>query len=201
MPKLVFIDPEFAGQVYDFVREKTTVGRVDGNTLVIRDKSVSSHHCEFLVNGPEVIVRDLESSNGTFVGSARIRGQCQVKSGQTVRIGTVSARVEIEVDDEEDASALSAVYSLRRQEQREEERRAKAQSPATRDLGPDPKGAPNGPTLILPRASTGANAGNPPEFPAPAELPPAQGKAMRWALVVAGILGLAALAWLWWGNK
>src|SRR6266545_4090755 len=59
MPKLIFTDTKFAGQVYRLMLEKTTVGRGDQNILVIRDDSVSSKHCVILVNGPEVIVREL----------------------------------------------------------------------------------------------------------------------------------------------
>src|SRR5213594_2223932 len=67
MPKLVFTDENFAGRVYALMVEKTTVGRGDHNTLVICDDSVSKNHCEILIYGYEVIVRDLDSTNGTFI--------------------------------------------------------------------------------------------------------------------------------------
>ena len=89
MPKLIFIDKNFSGQVYELVLEKTTVGRSDQNTLVIHDNSLSAAHCEILVNGPEVIVRDLNSRNGTFVDGSRLNKQSGVRSGQTVRFGSV----------------------------------------------------------------------------------------------------------------
>src|SRR5260370_20998316 len=96
MAKLIFTDPNFSGKVYELMLEKTTVGRGDHNTLVIRDKSLSSSHCEILTNGPEVIVRDLDSSNGTFVNGARLNKQRQVKSGQTVRFGSLEAPLELD---------------------------------------------------------------------------------------------------------
>src|SRR5437667_3049041 len=89
MAKLIFIDKNFPGRTYELVLEKTTVGRGDHNTLVIRDPSLSATHCEILMNGDEIIVRDLDSSNGTFVNGTRLRSQSQAKSGQTIRFGSV----------------------------------------------------------------------------------------------------------------
>jgi hypothetical protein len=101
MAKLIFIDQNFAGQVYELVPEKTTVGRGDHNSLVIHDHSLSAAHCEILVNGPEVIVRDLGSRNGTLVNGVRLKNQqCQLKHGQTVRFGSVEARLELDAADE-----------------------------------------------------------------------------------------------------
>ena len=93
MAKLIFTDKNHAGRIYELTLEKTTVGRSDQNILVISDGSLSALHCEILVNGPEVIVRDLGSRNGTFVNGAKLQNhQAQLKSGQTVRFGAVEAR-------------------------------------------------------------------------------------------------------------
>src|SRR6185436_11538953 len=75
MARLVFTDEKFGGRVYEFALPKTTIGRGDHNTLTIRDDAVSQTHCEILVFGPEVIVRDLGSSNGTFVNGVRLHNQ------------------------------------------------------------------------------------------------------------------------------
>ena len=89
MPKLIFTGEQFAGRVYELAVEKTTVGRGDHNTLVLRDNSVSQTHCEIIVNGPEVIIHDLNSANGTFVAGTRLNSQSQVLSGQLVRFGWI----------------------------------------------------------------------------------------------------------------
>src|SRR5437588_10927892 len=93
MAKLIFLDDTFSGRAYELMLEKTTVGRGDQNTLVIRDGSLSATHCEILMNGSEIIVRDLDSLNGTFVDGAKLNKQSQLKSGQTVRFGSVAARL------------------------------------------------------------------------------------------------------------
>lgn len=113
MAKLTFTDPKFAGKTYKLFLEKTTVGRSDANVLVIRDDSVSARHCEILAYGTEVIVRDLGSSNGTFVNGTRLsNSQSVVKSGQTVRIGSIEARVEIDPSDRLDHHTdVTAVFT------------------------------------------------------------------------------------------
>ncbi len=96
MAKLIFIGEKFGGRSYEFAVERTTVGRGDHNTITIHDPSVSQSHCEILVNDTEVIVRDLGSSNGTVVNGKRLHNQqCQLKAGQTVKFGSVEARLEL----------------------------------------------------------------------------------------------------------
>jgi len=116
MAKLIFTDENYAGRVYKLVLEKTTVGRGDQNTLVIHDSSLSSNHCEILMNGPEVIVRDLGSRNGTFVNGVKLSNQqCQLKSGQTVRFGVVEARLELDSPSSEDtATDGTAIHTMSR---------------------------------------------------------------------------------------
>jgi len=113
MPKLHFTGGEFDGTVYDLTLERTSVGRSHTNTVVICDRLVSARHCDILVNGSEVIVRDLGSRNGTLVNGRRLQNQqCGVKSGHMIAFGSVQARLEIELDaDETDLSTKSAVYS------------------------------------------------------------------------------------------
>src|SRR4051794_35895657 len=110
MAKLVFTDKNFSGRTYELVLEKTTVGRGDQNTLVIRDGSLSAMHCEILMHGSEIIIRDLDSRNGTFVDGVRLNKQSQAKSGQAVRFGSVEARLELEPgQSENDTAEITAV--------------------------------------------------------------------------------------------
>ncbi len=126
MPKLVFINKNFEEQEYELRLEKTTVGRGNHNTLVICDSSVSMTHCEILMNGPEIIVHDLGSSNGTFVDGMRLhKGQTQAKSGQVLRFGLVEARLLLEPEMFDDSTtSLTAVVDMQKY-QREKRREAK----------------------------------------------------------------------------
>jgi predicted component of type VI protein secretion system len=130
MPKLIFISPDFAGKTYKLSLEKTTIGRSDANVLAIRHDSVSSRHCEILVHGREVIVRDRDSSNGTFVDGVRLRNQqTAVKSGQTIRFGAVEALLEINpFNPLEQHTDMTAIVTHARAMR--DQRRARANPPA-----------------------------------------------------------------------
>jgi pSer/pThr/pTyr-binding forkhead associated (FHA) protein len=113
MVKLVFADSRFAGGAWPCVLSRTTVGRAADNAVVLPDPSVSAYHCEVLVHGGEVIVRDLGSSNGTFVNGTRLSNQqAPARNGDRVQFGNVEARVEIapgEVDPGD--TEITAIYS------------------------------------------------------------------------------------------
>ena len=66
MAKLVVLSVGMTGRTQELKGEKTTIGRVEDNTFQIAEPSVSSHHCEVLLRGKEVVVRDLNSTNGTL---------------------------------------------------------------------------------------------------------------------------------------
>jgi len=81
------------GRTQDLKVEKTTIGRVEDNTFQIAEPSVSSHHCEVLVKGSDVVVRDLNSTNGTFINNEKIT-ESALKIGQTLRLGQIEMRLE-----------------------------------------------------------------------------------------------------------
>lgn len=93
MPRLVLLSEGFAGTAFELKAEKTTVGRVSDNNFEIPESSVSSHHAEIILRGNEVLIRDLDSTNGTFIGGERIT-EAVLKPGQILRFGTIDLRLE-----------------------------------------------------------------------------------------------------------
>ena len=93
MPKLVVLTEGFTGQTYDLKVEKTTIGRVDDNSFQIPEGSVSSHHCEVLLRGNDVVIKDLSSTNGTFINGQKT-SEAVLKPGQILRLGQVEMRLE-----------------------------------------------------------------------------------------------------------
>jgi VWFA-related protein len=76
------------------------VGRkVEGNDIVIDDKAVSGRHCLFSLEQDALYIRDLDSSNGTFVYEGVKRRRVDSTRGATVKNGdTVSlGRTELEI--------------------------------------------------------------------------------------------------------
>lgn len=67
----------------------TTVGRSPENALVLDDSFTSSGHAELVREADGWSVRDLSSTNGTYVNDQQIYGPTPVESGDTLRFGNV----------------------------------------------------------------------------------------------------------------
>jgi hypothetical protein len=96
MLRLVVLSPGMTGRVHELQADKITVGRVEDNAFQIAEPSVSSHHCELLVQGTEVLVRDLNSTNGTYISGQKVT-EMALKPGQILRLGQVEMRLESQV--------------------------------------------------------------------------------------------------------
>ena len=70
-----------------------TLGREADNDLVIEHPSVSSHHCEFMVMDSGVTIKDLGSSNGTFIDGQPV-GESILLPGQNLQLGEVRLLLE-----------------------------------------------------------------------------------------------------------
>jgi pSer/pThr/pTyr-binding forkhead associated (FHA) protein len=94
MAKLVILSQGLTGKSHELKVDKTTIGRVEDNTFPITEPSVSSHHCEVLLRGTDVVVKDLNSTNGTFINGEKISGEAPLKPGQILRLGQIELRLE-----------------------------------------------------------------------------------------------------------
>ena len=95
MARLVLLSEGHTGRTFDLKLEHTTVGRVADNAIEISDGSVSSHHGEFVLKGPDVVFRDLGSTNGSFIGKEQIT-EVVLKHGTILRLGQIDMRFEAE---------------------------------------------------------------------------------------------------------
>jgi hypothetical protein len=93
MLRLVVLSPGMTGRTHELKLEKTSIGPVEDNTFQVAEPSVSSHHCEILLHGSEVVVRDLNSTNGTYISGEKVTERT-LKPGQILRLGQVDMRLE-----------------------------------------------------------------------------------------------------------
>jgi pSer/pThr/pTyr-binding forkhead associated (FHA) protein len=93
MLKLVVLSPGMTGRTQELKVDKTTIGRLEDNSFQIADPSVSSHHCEVVLRGSDVVVRDLNSTNGTYITGEKVTEKV-LKPGQILRLGQVEIRLE-----------------------------------------------------------------------------------------------------------
>ena len=94
MAKLVILNQGMTGRTFELNIERNTVGRVEDNTFQIADGSVSSHHAEVILRGNDIVILDLDSTNGTFINNEKIT-ESILRPGQTLRFG----QVELKIDD------------------------------------------------------------------------------------------------------
>jgi pSer/pThr/pTyr-binding forkhead associated (FHA) protein len=94
MAKLVVLSEGMTGQSYELKVDRTTIGRVEDNTFPIPQPSVSSHHCEIYLRGNDVVVKDLNSTNGTYVNNQQVTTEAVIKPGQILRLGQVEIRLD-----------------------------------------------------------------------------------------------------------
>src|SRR5262245_3152776 len=73
---------------------QTIIGRRNDCALRIPSPLVSRQHCELKCNGSQLVVRDLGSSNGTFVNGSKVK-QKQLKSGDTLGVGPITFIVKL----------------------------------------------------------------------------------------------------------
>ena len=79
------------------------VGSSCAADIVIRDPTVSARHCEIVATDGGVMVKDLGSRNGTFVGRARLRdGASWTGEGTTLLIGNTTIACLAASDDEDE---------------------------------------------------------------------------------------------------
>ncbi len=93
MAKLVILTQGLNGRAHELNVDRTTIGRVEDNMFQIADPSVSSHHCEVLLRGSDVVIKDLNSTNGTFINGEQIN-ESVLKPGHTLRLGQIELKLE-----------------------------------------------------------------------------------------------------------
>lgn len=76
------------------LRLPAVVGRGKGVTLTVPHPLVSRRHCELFEQEGVLMVRDLESLNGTFVGNQKVVGTAPVPAGELLTVATVNFRVD-----------------------------------------------------------------------------------------------------------
>jgi hypothetical protein len=85
---LLFVSGRFQGTVFALPGEgKLLVGRESDAELVLSEDLVSRRHAEFVVHDGEVTLKDLGSTNGSFVNGQRVK-KLRLSVGDRVLIGT-----------------------------------------------------------------------------------------------------------------
>ena len=74
------------GRKFDLTKENTVIGRSSKADIQVDQESISRNHAK-LVAGSNVTIRDLGSTNGTYVNDDQISGEYSLRNGDMVKIG------------------------------------------------------------------------------------------------------------------
>jgi pSer/pThr/pTyr-binding forkhead associated (FHA) protein len=90
-PKLIISHGDGPPLTVELQHEYTHLGRADDNELSLPEPSISSRHCVFVLSGPDVIVRDLNSSNGTYVNGEQV-AETILRPGDNIQVGVIDIK-------------------------------------------------------------------------------------------------------------
>lgn len=85
--KLLVISGPLQGREFIVSNDNFTIGSSKHANLVLNDKTVSKRHCEIVSDQAGSTIRDLESTNGTFVQGVRVAA-AHLAAGSEIQVGT-----------------------------------------------------------------------------------------------------------------
>ena len=88
-------DRDVQGRRYQLGAEDVTLGREDDNTITISSDQASRHHARIQAVAGGHVVRDLGSTNGTFVNSKPVQQQ-PLRHGDVVRVASTVFKYVVE---------------------------------------------------------------------------------------------------------
>jgi pSer/pThr/pTyr-binding forkhead associated (FHA) protein len=94
---LEILDGDRAGDVLPVTDRALRIGRKPGNDLVLADEKTSGVHAEVVLEGDRHVLRDLGSTNGTFLDGKRVT-EIVLSPGDVVTVGRLRVKFRTEGD-------------------------------------------------------------------------------------------------------
>ncbi len=95
--QLIVLNTSSKGKKLDLNQPVTHIGKKESNDLLLDEKTVSRNHVEIHQQENSYLLKDLESTNGTYINDIRVK-EAYLSPGDIIRVGTV--RVEFIAFDE-----------------------------------------------------------------------------------------------------
>ena len=86
---LVAKDPEQGVPTRIAITSPFRVGRREGFDLCLNCRNISGLHAEFIEENGQLLIEDLNSTNGTFINDERIRTRTVLKNGDVLQFGMI----------------------------------------------------------------------------------------------------------------
>src|SRR6201995_3919681 len=91
-----------------FNKPEVTIGRVQGNDIVLPKGNVAKRHCRIVLKDSKFIIVDLKSTNGTYVNGRKITSPLVVKDSDKIYIGDFIVGVDEAASAEGDGQSEAA---------------------------------------------------------------------------------------------
>lgn len=91
--RLVALDGPIQGQTFELHGPETVVGGGTDCHLLIEHTTVSRRHCVIMLGPTSYMIRDLDSTNGTYVNGVRIK-EAYLHAGVVIHAGQISFRLD-----------------------------------------------------------------------------------------------------------
>src|SRR3990170_2986817 len=80
-------EDETSGEEHEFKEKDIIIGRSSSNDIVIKDEGVSRKHCAIEPATNSYVLKDLKSTNGTFLNDKKITSPSVLKHGDKITVG------------------------------------------------------------------------------------------------------------------
>lgn len=95
--QLIFLDGPYKGKKLTLNRDRLSIGKREGNDILIQDKTVSRKHCEIVYESDSFLLRDCDSTNGTFLNGSKVK-EAYLSPADVIKLG--NTQLEFIVFDE-----------------------------------------------------------------------------------------------------
>ena len=93
MPRLIVLTEGIEPTSFELTKELTSVGRVDEKDITLPHQSVSGSHAELVLRGEDVHVRDVGSTNGTYINGNKV-AESPLQPGEVLTFGEVELKID-----------------------------------------------------------------------------------------------------------
>jgi pilus assembly protein CpaF len=157
-----------------FEQPEISIGRVQGNDLMLPKGNVSKRHARLVFRDARFIVTDLNSTNGTYVNRRRISQATIVRQGDRIYIGDFVIRIEMPDDSSGLSTSRASVEPIPLREQMMTNPDLGTRSKPPAPPAPPPPGyppVPPAPRLPLPPSQGDSSSSSSPSGPSGASIP------------------------------
>jgi len=96
MSLTVLSEGKLLGRTIPITLSQFIIGRDPQCQLRPASALISKRHCALIARSGKFFVRDFDSTNGTFVNDEQVKGECEVKHDDTLKVGPLTFRVVVE---------------------------------------------------------------------------------------------------------